>query len=224
MVEITILAHHEAVLENGAGSIHIILTLRFQLPYRPDDLSLQGFSRFWSTVFPAAPGGAGFASGGHATPGDALFSERFRRHFSLRPSPCAIANRGYESTATTILSAIRCSKTDAANAGLPNGRTASSCSTSLASLAAVNIISLRMESVRIAATGARRPIDAGHTRPPSIFRGPSHEGPRFSSLPYPPVPPRHRARQSSRHMQRHAAPSTRWPRTNGTQLSGWKKR
>jgi hypothetical protein len=25
MVEITILAHHEAVLENGAGSIHIIL-------------------------------------------------------------------------------------------------------------------------------------------------------------------------------------------------------
>jgi hypothetical protein len=32
MVEITILAHHEAVLENGAGSIHIILSLRFQLP------------------------------------------------------------------------------------------------------------------------------------------------------------------------------------------------
>jgi hypothetical protein len=27
MVEITILAHHEAVLENGAGSIHIILNL-----------------------------------------------------------------------------------------------------------------------------------------------------------------------------------------------------
>src|ERR1700687_4186009 len=33
-----------------------VLTLRFQFPYRPDDLSLQGFSRFWSTVLPAAPG------------------------------------------------------------------------------------------------------------------------------------------------------------------------
>jgi hypothetical protein len=37
-------------------------------------------------VFPAAPGGAGIASGGHATPGDALFFERFRRGFSLGPS------------------------------------------------------------------------------------------------------------------------------------------
>jgi hypothetical protein len=37
-------------------------------------------------VFPAAPGGAGFASGGHATPGDCPFFERFRRRFSLGPS------------------------------------------------------------------------------------------------------------------------------------------
>src|ERR1700694_1482281 len=63
-----------------------VLTLRFQLPYRLDDLSLQGFSRFWSTVFPAAPGGAGFASGGQRNAGRCPFSERFRRHFSLRPS------------------------------------------------------------------------------------------------------------------------------------------
>jgi hypothetical protein len=55
-------------------------------PYRLDDLSLQGFSRFWSTVFPAAPGGAGFASGGQRNAGRCPFSERFRRHFSLRPS------------------------------------------------------------------------------------------------------------------------------------------
>ena len=49
-------------------------------------LALQGFSRFWSTVFPAALGGAGFASGGHATPGNDPFPERFRRHFSRHPS------------------------------------------------------------------------------------------------------------------------------------------
>src|SRR5512146_842853 len=34
-----------------------VLTLRFQLPHTRDILSLHGFSRFWSTVFPAAPGG-----------------------------------------------------------------------------------------------------------------------------------------------------------------------
>src|ERR1700730_18628368 len=51
----------------------VVLTLRFQFRYRPDDLCLQGFSRFWSTVLPAAPGGASLASGGHATPGDAFF-------------------------------------------------------------------------------------------------------------------------------------------------------
>jgi hypothetical protein len=32
-----------------------------QTPYRPDDLSLQGFSWNRSTVFPLAPEGAGFA-------------------------------------------------------------------------------------------------------------------------------------------------------------------
>src|SRR6266851_2628004 len=32
----------------------------------------KGFSRYWSTVFQAAPEGAGFASDGYATPGDAL--------------------------------------------------------------------------------------------------------------------------------------------------------
>src|SRR5208282_1266022 len=50
-----------------------VLTLRFQLLYRPYDLSVQVFRRCWSTGFPAAPGGAGFASGGQATPGDTLF-------------------------------------------------------------------------------------------------------------------------------------------------------
>jgi hypothetical protein len=39
MVEITILAHHEAVLENGAGSIHIILTVQFQLVRKLERLS-----------------------------------------------------------------------------------------------------------------------------------------------------------------------------------------
>src|SRR5208283_2473892 len=39
-----------------------VLTLRFQLLYRPYDLSVQVFRRCWSTGFPAAPGGAGFAS------------------------------------------------------------------------------------------------------------------------------------------------------------------
>jgi hypothetical protein len=38
------------------------LTLRFQLSYRPYDLSVQVFRRYWSTGFPATPGGAGFAS------------------------------------------------------------------------------------------------------------------------------------------------------------------
>ena len=32
---------------------------------------------------PAAPEGGGFASGKHATPGNASFPERFRRHFSM---------------------------------------------------------------------------------------------------------------------------------------------
>jgi hypothetical protein len=36
-------------------------------------------------VFPAAPGGAAFASGGHATPGDPFF-RRFRRRFFAEPS------------------------------------------------------------------------------------------------------------------------------------------
>ena len=45
MVEITILAHHEAVLENGAGSIHIILTLRFRLSYRRSPLLYSAMER-----------------------------------------------------------------------------------------------------------------------------------------------------------------------------------
>ena len=49
------------------------MTPRFQLPYSPDDLSLQGFSRFWSTVFPAAPGGASSGSRGAQRPEMPLF-------------------------------------------------------------------------------------------------------------------------------------------------------
>jgi hypothetical protein len=36
--------------------------------------------------FPRRREGRVSSPAGHATPGDALFSERFRRHFSLRPS------------------------------------------------------------------------------------------------------------------------------------------
>jgi hypothetical protein len=41
---------------------------------------------FGPRCFQTAPGETSFASGGHATSRDALFLERFRRHFSLRPS------------------------------------------------------------------------------------------------------------------------------------------
>jgi hypothetical protein len=47
----------------------------------------KGLAGFGSTVFPAAPGGAGFASGGHATPGDALFPNGSADTF-----PCALAS------------------------------------------------------------------------------------------------------------------------------------
>ena len=36
-----------------------VLTLRFQPLHRPTISLCKGFSRYWSTVFPAAPGGAG---------------------------------------------------------------------------------------------------------------------------------------------------------------------
>jgi len=36
-------------------------------------------------MLPAAPGGAGFASGAQPTPVNDPFPERFRRHFSRRP-------------------------------------------------------------------------------------------------------------------------------------------
>jgi hypothetical protein len=44
-------------------------------------------ARFWSIVFPAAPEGAGVASGEHATPGDALFPKGSANTF-----PCALTS------------------------------------------------------------------------------------------------------------------------------------
>src|SRR6266851_1653378 len=46
----------------------------FKSPCRPNSLCRQGLSLFWSTVFPAAPGGDSFTSGGSATAEDIIFS------------------------------------------------------------------------------------------------------------------------------------------------------
>ena len=103
-----------------------VLALRFQLVCSPDDLSGQGLSRFWSTVFPAAPGGAGYASGGHATPWGGPFSERFRRYRSADTcAPASSAKFAPRCTCTILLatgaprSSAACRQTVAASDGSP---------------------------------------------------------------------------------------------------------
>jgi drug/metabolite transporter (DMT)-like permease len=83
----------------------------------------KGLAGFGSTVFPAAPGGAGFASGGHATPGDALFPNGSADTF-----PCALASSSKSAPRCARLippataaprSSAACRQTAAASDGSP---------------------------------------------------------------------------------------------------------
>src|SRR5271157_1617588 len=107
-----------------------VLTLRFQLLYRPYDLSVQVFRRCWSTGFPAAPGGAGFASGGQATPGDTLFPNGSADTFPCAP---ASSSKFAPRCTRTILpataaprSSAACRQTAAASDGSPPAAASSS--------------------------------------------------------------------------------------------------
>src|ERR1700683_2078584 len=63
-----------------------VLTLLFQLPIGRTTSLRKDFSRYWSTVFPAAPEGAGFASGEHKTPRNDPFPGCTDRHFHRQTS------------------------------------------------------------------------------------------------------------------------------------------
>ena len=75
-----------SLLEKALLAEISVLTLRFQLLYRPDDLFLEGFQPVWVHGLSAAPEGAGFASGEHATPRKGPFPGCIRRHFPRQTS------------------------------------------------------------------------------------------------------------------------------------------
>ena len=79
MVEITILAHHEAVLENGAGSIHIILD-RLKLAPRPGGMNEHRSARsFASRCFKRLWFGQSHSTSCRPTDSDARSQSRFIR-------------------------------------------------------------------------------------------------------------------------------------------------